>query len=426
MTTQALIENNIWHGSNSVGVNPVLLQHGTCGSVVGYNLFEHLSTQSNGNWMGYTVSNHNAHPNFNLYEGNVTPQITADYIHGSSSDITVFRNVVRGRDWIDVPNPPQNHSPEQNSNAIQLQMYNRYYNIVGNILGTTGWNGPYEQSGDPGSTWQEKAIYRLGYKASYDPASDSLVRTTMIRHGNWDNVTNGIVWDSGITDHTLPSSYYLASRPSWFGNLAWPPFNPANPTATAIMRIPAGYRFVNGVNPPTGTPTPTPSPTPTPTATPTPSPTPTPTPTPSQSTISFSSTTGVITYPFVINGDTISQAVQTVDPTQGGRAAYTFGVLTPGDYQLAVNMNCPDGGSNSVFVNVDAEPTSDMIWDIPVTSGLETRIASWSPSTTPKAWTLSAGTHQLIIRGREANTVLGQITLDIAPLPPTGPHVIQN
>jgi hypothetical protein len=128
----------------------------------------------------------------------------------------------------------------------------------------------------------------------------------------------------------------------------------------------------------------------------------------------------------VINGDTISQAVQTVDPTQGGRAAYSFGVLTPGDYQLAVNMNCPDGGSNSVFVNVDAEPTSDMIWDIPVTSGLETRIASWSPSTTPKAWTLSAGTHQLIIRGREANTVLGQITLDIAPLPPTGPHVIQN
>ena len=91
---------------------------------------------------------------------------------------------------------------------------------------------------------------------------------------------------------------------------------------------------------------------------------------------------------------------------------------------LSIVMNCPDGGSNSVFVNIDAEPSSSMMWDIPVTSGFEVRIASWSPSSTPKAWTLSAGTHQLIIRGREADAALGQITLGIAPRAPEGLHVV--
>jgi hypothetical protein len=253
LTTQLLVENNIFHGSATIGVSPMLVGNGTSGSVVGYNLFEHVQTLNNGNWMGYTVANHNAHPHFNLYEGNITPQIAADYIHGSSSDITVFRNVVRGRDWIDAPSPPATTSPQDNSNAIHVQMYNRYFNIVGNILGTPGWNDHYEQYGQPVTQWFEKGIYRLGYKAVYDQTSDALVPSTMIRHGNWDNVTNAIVWGSDITTHSLPNSYYLAGKPSWFGNLAWPPFSAANPTATQTKRIPAGYRFVNGVNPPTET-----------------------------------------------------------------------------------------------------------------------------------------------------------------------------
>ena len=126
----------------------------------------------------------------------------------------------------------------------------------------------------------------------------------------------------------------------------------------------------------------------------------------------------------MINGNAISQLTTTVDPTQGGRALYTFNVATSGDYQLSALVNCPDGGSNSLFVNIDAEPSTAMIWNIPVTSGPENRIATWSPATTPKVWTLNAGTHQLIIRGREANTVLQHITLGIAPNAPEGLHVV--
>ena len=82
-------------------------------------------------------------------------------------------------------------------------------------------------------------------------------------------------------------------------------------------------------------------------------------------------------------------------------------------------VNCPDDGSNSFFVNIDAEPTTANIWSVPVTSGFESRTATWSPDTEPKVWTLNAGSHQLIIRGREADAILGQITLNI---PPSAPH----
>ena len=126
----------------------------------------------------------------------------------------------------------------------------------------------------------------------------------------------------------------------------------------------------------------------------------------------------------MIQGNAISQLTTTLDPSEGGRALYTFNVATSGDYQLSALVNCPDEGSNSLFVNIDAEPSSAMVWNIPVTSGPENRVATWSPATTPKIWTLSAGTHQLIFRGREADTALQHITLGIAPAAPQGFRVV--
>ena len=184
------------------------------------------------------------------------------------------------------------------------------------------------------------------------------------------------------------------------------------------------HPLVTGDPPPTPTPTATPSPTPTPTATPKPTPTPSPTATPTGD-ISFPANSGSITSPFVINGDaTVSQSVLTVDPAQGGRAVYTFNVTSPGDYVVSSVMNCPDEGSNSFFINIDAEPTTAMIWNIPVTAGFEERTATWSPDTASKVWTLNAGVHQLIIRGREANAVLGRITVSVPPTPPDGLQIL--
>jgi hypothetical protein len=73
-------------------------------------------------------------------------------------------------------------------------------------------------------------------------------------------------------------------------------------------------------------------------------------------------------------------------------------------------------------VNMDAQPTDPvMIWDVqPLTTGFMDRTLSWrgtgtatAPQYPTKVFNLSAGAHQLIIRGRAAYTQLG--TLTIAP-----------
>jgi hypothetical protein len=134
--------------------------------------------------------------------------------------------------------------------------------------------------------------------------------------------------------------------------------------------------------------------------------------------LTFASTSGAITAPFVAANGTIYQTAYT-GVTAGGRAAYSFTVPTAGNYTISALVNAPDDGANSFFVNIDAEPTDPtMIWDVPITSGLTARTVSWRGTGTynnnqyaPKVFNLTAGTHQLIVRGREANCQLGAITI---------------
>jgi sulfur relay (sulfurtransferase) complex TusBCD TusD component (DsrE family) len=143
--------------------------------------------------------------------------------------------------------------------------------------------------------------------------------------------------------------------------------------------------------------------------------------------LTFESTAGIISAPFVAGSGVIYQTTFTATPASGGRAIYTFNVAQAGDYIVTALVNAPDDSANSFFVNLDAEPTDPvMIWDIPVTSGLAERAVSWRGSGTPtsnefapKVFTLTAGSHQLIVRGREANAQLGTITLK--PYPASNP-----
>jgi hypothetical protein len=129
-----------------------------------------------------------------------------------------------------------------------------------------------------------------------------------------------------------------------------------------------------------------------------------------------------------INSDnTIAQKVVTVDPTDGGRAAYTFSVPASGKYTISALVNCPSDESNSYFVNIDAEPTTSMVWAIPIGSGLQSQQVTWNSGATAQVFTLSAGNHQLIVRGREKYTKLGDITIHLAgPAAPTNLHVAGN
>lgn len=139
---------------------------------------------------------------------------------------------------------------------------------------------------------------------------------------------------------------------------------------------------------------------------------------PPSSGLTFAATSGTITAPFITVGGIIYQTAFT-SLTGGGRAAYSFSIVDAGDYTVSALANAPDDSSNSFFVNIDAEPTDPMmIWDVSVTSGLIDRTVSWRGNGTPqnnqfapKIFTLAAGTHQLIVRGREANCQLSTITI---------------
>jgi len=134
--------------------------------------------------------------------------------------------------------------------------------------------------------------------------------------------------------------------------------------------------------------------------------------------LTFAATSGAITMPFIAAPGGIYQ-LTSAGVTEGGRAAYAFTITNAGHYTLSARVDAPRDDANSFFVNIDAEPVSpEMIWDIPVTGGPTDRTVSWRGNGTddnnqfdPKVFTLGAGTHQLIVRGREANCRLNTFTL---------------
>jgi hypothetical protein len=133
--------------------------------------------------------------------------------------------------------------------------------------------------------------------------------------------------------------------------------------------------------------------------------------------LTFLSTAGATTAPFTVTpNNTISQTTETVDPSQGGRASYYFNVPSAGNYTVTANVLAPSDSANSLFVNIDGEPTSPtMVWDIPVYAGFTNQLVSWRGTgptpISPQVWSLTAGIHQLIIRGREAGAEFGLITI---------------
>jgi hypothetical protein len=239
--SSSLIEDNIFYR-----VFPGVEINSYCGgNVIAYNDMEDNYTDSR--LMGGSFDcNHGAHPCMDLYEGNTGSMFQSDGYFGSASHITLFRN------WFYGTNP----TLTLNSKCVDLCHWSQYFNVIGNVLGTAGVSQVY----DPADTlsYTTPTIYRLGFPnmgndsytgtrpPSTDPqALDTRVRDTLIRHGNYDFVTKSTVWDPNIQDHGLPASLYLASKPAWFGSLAWPPIGPD--TTPMAGTIPARARF-QGIN----------------------------------------------------------------------------------------------------------------------------------------------------------------------------------
>ncbi len=233
----------------------VVFQNGGEGNVFSYNYFYSCRAGAFPYLEGlYLV--HGGNPAMTLVEGNIAPKLEGDNCWGGSEYNTIFRNYFRG---LDPPNAAQ-----YDFETIEIQGEMRNDSVIGNVLGTPSLGyGAYEDSGssyvchdlNEGGSGR---IYWLGevFTGTLSPCSESFDATTyntLIRAVNYDALTStnsGIV-GYGYTPSSLPASLYLTSAPTNFGILSWPPVDPNNPAySSSITNIPAGYRFVYGVDPP--------------------------------------------------------------------------------------------------------------------------------------------------------------------------------
>jgi PKD repeat protein len=258
-----LVENNIFYRMHT----SILIRCGSSGNVIAYNYSGGNFHQPAPTFMIQDMNgNHGAHPMFNLFEGNICNEFQPDSYWGSSSHCTALRNWFMGDAIICQPltgrgawqTNTATHAT-QALNAVNLNYGESYYNLVGNIVGCA-----YGASHD---TYQVVApanrsytttlyLYAFGYSDSSDNGSDAkdstLPYTTLLRHGDYDFANGAQTWSPSIADHTIPNSYYLSSKPAFFGNMTWPPFDPANGANVAMNNLPAGYRFNTGTNAPSG------------------------------------------------------------------------------------------------------------------------------------------------------------------------------
>ncbi len=197
---------------------------------------------------------HASFPHHDLYEGNWVPQIGADNIWGNSGWCTAFRNWATG-----IQKRTPTMEPKSSCNmvaAVGLQSRAINHNFVGNVLGMPGQGQLYEVHSTTPGTMNNWALWRIGFgvgtgggsgdSQAYDPFpwAPGSAGATLLRHGNFDYVTNGVSWDASIANQALPASLYLSAKPAFFGNLQWPWVDPLAATKTAVL--PAKQRFDSG------------------------------------------------------------------------------------------------------------------------------------------------------------------------------------
>jgi len=219
-TADNLIENNIFQHRTSPFV-----ANGDQGSVIAYNysIDDYYSPSTCGSPCGWMQASQYSHEGGNgmiLQEGNEGIGIKGDIIHGTSNLFTFFRNYMHG--W--------EPGKTAETNPVNLYAYNRYWNFIGNVLGEPGYHNAYEAN-------SQTSIWRFGRSYNTVP-SDPFAASTIMRWGNYDIVTgtkfNTAEVPSNLSPYgnpvpssqSLPASFYLSAKPSWWGSMPWPAIGP--------------------------------------------------------------------------------------------------------------------------------------------------------------------------------------------------------
>jgi hypothetical protein len=230
-TSASLIINSIFWRMHA----GIMAERGPSGNVIAYNLAIGNYNTSPNTWQEPGLDTHGAHPMMNLYEGNIANLMLWDDYWGSSSHHTLFRNYVLGTTQYVPPADargalqPASAVWEDGGNtyAIDINDLNNYYNVVGDILGSphATSRGYVDSKVDPASGFASNVCLRVGYNGSNDTTvSSSTVSSTTFIDGLYGCQSGTFTWASGA--HSLPASFFLSGRPSWWGTQAWPPIGP--------------------------------------------------------------------------------------------------------------------------------------------------------------------------------------------------------
>jgi hypothetical protein len=269
--SENLVENNeIWYG-NKVDVMP----NSGGGNVFAYNYaddafgVQYPDAPEAGISAGHRLASH-----LELLEGNYSHNFKGDSFWGGSIHITAFRNWISGHR---AAHPPLNtfthtdycvhHYGDYGGGArapVDVQAGSNYNNFVGNVLGMNGQQLLTEPGGciGPQSAFlvqvttgaqynasraaNDVPMWQIGYEQYGGGSFIDTTIDTITRNGNWDWMSKAQYWygTGGTTDigapMTIPNSFYLKSKPVFFGTQTWPW---VDPTTGATYTLPAKYCF---------------------------------------------------------------------------------------------------------------------------------------------------------------------------------------
>jgi hypothetical protein len=276
-TGDLLMENNIFQGVS----NPIVFSGPCPGCVAAYNFSVNNYFSGSNGYMFPIVDMHAAGINDVLVEGNIGSYFDSDDVHGHADMSTIFRNYFNG---MEANNGNFCHGGPafscQNHQALEISVGARYYNVLGNVLGTSNYDTTYQCADLVGTATPcvnaGFAVYDITYPnpGNYDfgnnPAhqlNDPKVSTTLFRWGNCDTVTAGCNFNSSEVptgdafypnsipgSHTLPASFYNGVTTAFPGcgtGLSYwknptsgtcPPYPPTGPDTASgsILRVTSG------------------------------------------------------------------------------------------------------------------------------------------------------------------------------------------
>jgi hypothetical protein len=277
--SENLVENNImWYG-NKVDVMPV----SGGGNVLAYNYTDDAfgDTYPGAPEAGINAA-HRLAGHLELMEGNYSQNFKGDDYWGGSIYITAFRNQFSAHR---AAHPPLNTYTYPNGGCsipygdydggarapVDLQAGSYHNSFVGNVLGVSGQQLMGSTCNYPAqSAWvaqvttaaqyatasaaNDVPMWQIGFQQSDTGNSwiDTTVQT-ITRTANWDWYTRamhcygtGGTTDLGCSGVTVPNSFYLTSKPAFFGSQTWPWLDPT--TGTTYI-LPAKYCFEHGEMP---------------------------------------------------------------------------------------------------------------------------------------------------------------------------------